>query len=162
MRAVGRGQRVLFVQFIKGPWKSGEDSAVKFLSEENVAKKLGKGGLVFKKMGLGFVGILGDSLPIEEHKKAAQKALAYIKEELSSQTWDVVVADEINVAVSLGLILAEDAISAVDLAPKEKLLIFTGRGAPEEFLKIADLVTEMKEVKHPFQKGQGGRANIEF
>lgn len=162
LRALGRGQRVLMVQFIKGPWKSGEDTSTKLLSEEVVTKAVGKGGMVFKKMGLGFVGILGDSLPIEEHKKAAEKALMYLNEQAESGSWDVIICDEINVATSLGLISESAALDLAKKIPEEKILIFTGRGAPASFIEAADLATEMKELKHPYQKGQMGKINIEF
>lgn len=159
VRAVGRGQRVLMVQFIKGPWKSGEDEVQVSSGKSQIAS--GKAGsFTLKKMGLGFVGILGDQLPIEEHVKAAQKALSYIKEELSA--YDMVIMDEVNVAVSLKLISSQEVLDVVKDLPPEKIVLLTGRGAPQEFIERADLVTEMKEIKHPFNKGQLGKLNIEF
>lgn len=161
VRAVGRGQRVLMVQFIKGPWQSGEDFSTELLSDINVAEsKIGKGGITFKKMGLGFVGILGDQLPFEEHVKAAQKALAYIQEELPN--FDMVIMDEVNVAVSLKLIEAEEVLAVLDGLPEQKIVLLTGRGAPDAFIEHADLVTEMREVKHPFNSGKMGKLNVEF
>jgi len=153
MRAVGRGKRVLMVQFIKGPWKSGEDFV-------EIKKSGGGGEFALKKMGLGFVGILGDKLPIEEHRKAAANALTFIQSELSK--WDIVICDEINVAVSLGLIGAAEALEVIRDIPFEKLVIFTGRGAPSEFIEAADLVTEMRDVKHPFNDGKIAQLGIEF
>lgn len=154
MRAVGRGQRVLMVQFIKGPWASGED----FI--EVVDKKSAKGSFELKKMGLGFVGILGDKLPREDHEAAAVKALTYIKESLPA--YDMVIMDEVNVAVSLKLISTKDVLAIIQDLPDEKIVLLTGRGAPEEFLERADLVTEMKEVKHPYNKGELAKINVEF
>ena len=90
MRAVGEGKRVLMVQFIKGPWKSGEDE-IKIIPPEN--QKSGKFKLV--KMGKGFVGILGDSLPRSEHEKAAREALDLVKKETASGNWDIIILDEI-------------------------------------------------------------------
>ena len=152
VRAVGRGKNVLMIQFIKGPWRSGED----------VSRITGHGSGKFelKKMGLGFVGILGDQLPREEHEKAAQKALEYFKEELPKR--DMVILDEVNVAVSLNLIKVGEVLEAIKELPLEKLVLFTGRGAPQEFLDIADLVTEMKDIKHPFWDGKLGKAGVEF
>src|SRR3989344_2550613 len=153
VRAVGQGRNVLMIQFIKGPWKSGEDEIV-------MASKSGQGSFELKKMGLGFVGILGDTLPIEEHVKAAKKALDLFKEELPK--WDLIVLDEVNVAVSLGLITAEEVLEAVSNLAPEKIVLFTGRDAPESFIERADLVTEMKEVKHPFNKKEFAKIAIEF
>lgn len=174
VRAVGRSQRVLMVQFIKGPWQSGEDfvevtrnSGLRTQNERQEAS--GGGGpqssvlspaFTLKKMGLGFVGILGDQLPFEEHVKAAQKALAYIQEELPN--FDMVIMDEVNVAVSLKLITATEVLAVLDGLPEQKIVLLTGRGAPQEFIDVADLVTEMKEVKHPFNSGKMGKLNVEF
>lgn len=159
VRAVGRGQEVLMVQFIKGPWKSGEDDVRVTSSESRVTS--GKGGsFVLKKMGLGFVGILGDQLPLAEHVKAAKDALHYIEAELPN--YDMVIMDEVNVAVQLKLITASEVLDILKDLPPEKIVILTGRDAPAEFIDRADLVTEMKEVKHPFNKGQLGKLNVEF
>ncbi len=161
VRAVGRGQKVLIVQFIKGPWQSGEDFSTQLLTEEVLAKsKIGKGGLTFKKMGLGFVGILGDQLPFEEHVKAAQKALAYIKEQLPQ--YNMVVMDEVNVAVQLKLIAAKEVLEVLEGIEDSKIVVLTGRDAPQDFLDRADLATEMKEIKHPFNSGKLGKLNVEF
>ncbi len=162
VRAVGRGQKVLMVQFIKGPWKSGEDY-VKITNDEGRMKNdetKKPGAFTLRKMGLGFVGILGDQLPIEEHQKAAAKAIAYIKEALPN--YDMVIMDEVNVAVSLKLVSVEDVVDVVKGVAPEKIVLLTGRGAPQEFLDLADLATEMKELKHPFNKGNLGKVNVEF
>ncbi|MDP3880566.1 MAG: cob(I)yrinic acid a,c-diamide adenosyltransferase [bacterium] len=160
VRAVGRGQRVLMVQFIKGPWKSGEDFIDIQTSKKSSAKKRGKFKL--KKMGLGFVGILGDKLPRSDHKNAAKKALVYIKEALRSNKWDFIIMDEVNVAVSLKLITTKSVLDILKNLPAEKIVMLTGRGAPKSFIKRADLVTEMKEIKHPYNKGKKAIENVEF
>ena len=164
VRAVGRGRNVLMIQFIKGPWKSGEDfieiSTKIGLSLDGENKATGKGSFELKKMGLGFVGILGDKLPKEEHSKAAKEALNYFKSELCQR--DVLILDEVNVAVSLGLLTAEEVLETIKDLPIEKIVLFTGRGAPESFIERADLVTEMKEVKHPFNKKEFAKIAIEF
>ncbi len=161
VRAVGRGQKVLMVQFIKGPWQSGEDFSTQLLTEEVLIKsKIGKGGLTFKKMGLGFVGILGDQLPFEEHVKAAKAALAYVKEQLPNYT--MVVMDEVNVAVQLNLITAKEVLEVIAGIEDSKIVVLTGRDAPQEFIDAADLATEMREIKHPFNSGKLGKLNVEF
>lgn len=163
VRSVGEGKKVLMVQFIKGPWKSGEDKAVKKMEPD----------LKIVKMGKGFVGILGDKLPRKEHKKAAEKALAFAEKEAKSGRWDMLILDEINNAVSLGLIPKKrvlDFLQPIHRSPKAtgipaegqgttynlQAIILTGRDAPKEFIVKADLVTEMKDIKHPFHKGQKG------
>lgn len=153
VRAVGRGMDVLMIQFIKGPWKSGEDEIV-------MKNKSNQGSFELKKMGLGFVGILGDTLPLEEHAKAARQALELFKEELPKR--DLIVLDEINVAVSLGLLSAEEVLETISDLVSEKIVLFTGRDAPDSFIQRADLVTEMKEIKHPFNKKEFAKIAIEF
>ena len=93
VRAVGRGQRVLMVQFIKGPWKSGEDF-IKVTNDEGGMKNgetKKQGSFTLKKMGLGFVGILGDKLPFEDHADAAKKALAFVAQEI--ENWKLKIKD---------------------------------------------------------------------
>ena len=155
MRVLGRGKSVLMIQFIKGSWMSGEDE---FAAAFDVPKEK----FEIRKMGLGFVGILGDQLPIEKHREAARNALeAFVKEKKSGK-WDLIALDEINVAVSLGLLEKQDVLSAIKDFPEEKILMLTGRDAPREFIDAADLATEMKEIKHPFQDGAKAKPMIEF
>lgn len=159
VRAVGRGQKVLMVQFIKGPWKSGEDE-VKVTSGKSQVAQGKEGSFELKKMGLGFVGILGDQLPFEEHVKAAKEALYFIKAQL--QNYDMIIMDEVNVAVSLKLIEAKEVLEVLRGLAENKIVLLTGRGAPQEFLDAADLATEMREIKHPFNSGKMGKLNVEF
>jgi cob(I)alamin adenosyltransferase len=108
------------------------------------------------------VGIAGDKLPIEKHKKAVCEALtAFIKEKKSGR-WDCIVLDEINVAVALGLLDKKEVLAAIKDFSKDKILILTGRDAPQEFIDTADLVTEMREIKHPFQDGTRAKPTVEF
>lgn len=155
VRVAGRGKRALMIQFIKGPWISGEDE---------FAKKYGIPSDLFeiRKMGLGFVGILGDNLPIESHRAAARKALDAFVQEQRSGRWQLIALDEVNVAVSLGLISENDVLSAIKDFPDDRLLILSGRAAPQSFIDRADLATEMRELKHPFQSGKPGQALVEF
>ena len=182
VRTVGRGKNVLMIQFIKGPWKSGEDfveivkkgkagdpsthstSTSAMSSVPNGSGQANSGSPTFKlvKMGLGFVGILGDKLPKEEHAKAAKKALEYAKEQIANNLWHMVILDEVNVATSIGLLTPQEVLETVKDLPPEKFVIFTGRGAPQEFIDRADLVTEMKEIKHPFNDGKLAKIAMEF
>jgi cob(I)alamin adenosyltransferase len=155
VRVLGRGKSALMIQFIKGPWISGEDE---FALKHNLPADQ----FAIRKMGLGFVGILGDSLPIEEHKAAARKALDMFVKEKNSGTWHLIVLDEINVALSLGLLELEDVVSAVKDYPDDRILILSGRGAAQELIDMADLATEMREIKHPFAQGGKARPTVEF
>jgi cob(I)alamin adenosyltransferase len=151
VRIVGQDRRALMLQFIKGPWIAGED---KF------AKKFGAFEIV--KGGKGFVGIQGDTLPFEEHKEAAEKTLARAKEEIQSQRWDLVVLDEVNVAVDLKLIKAKDVLDILKDLPMHKFVILSGRSAPKSFIDRADLATEMREIKHPYADGELALKGVEF
>ncbi len=155
VRVSGCGKSALMIQFIKGPWKSGEDEFAEKFSIFNFQFSI-------KKMGLGFVGILGDKLLKKKHAEAAEKALKYFEKELKNGKWHLIVLDEINVAVKLGLFSAKRVLRAIKNFPKGKILILTGRGAPKEFINVADLVTEMKEIKHPFRKRGRAKFAVEF
>ena len=155
VRVLGRGKSALMIQFVKGPWKSGEDE---FAATFGIPRST----FDIRKMGLGFVGILGDKLPIEKHKEAARAALTAFVKEKKSNKWHCIVLDEINGAAALGLLKKQDVLAAIKNFPEEKILILTGRDAPQEFIDAADLVTEMKEVKHPFQRGKEGGETVEF
>ncbi len=159
LRAVGEGKAVLMVQFIKGPWKSGEDM---FL--ENFQFSIPN--FQIRKTGLGFVGILGDPHPIEKHREAAEKGLAFAKKEIISGNWDIVILDEINNAVSLGLISKEkvlELMNSLNFATHQlEHLILTGRDAPQELIDRADLVTEMRDIKHPYEKGVKAKRGLEY
>ncbi len=154
-RTLGREKRVLMIQFIKGPWRSGEDYFAEKFQIPNSKFQI-------KKMGLGFVGILGDQLPKERHAEAARAALAYSKEQIANSKWHLIILDEINVATSLGLLTKEEVLEVLKTVPDEKFVILTGRGAPQEFIDRADLVTEMKEIKHPFNDGKMAKIAMEF
>ncbi|MFH0890712.1 MAG: cob(I)yrinic acid a,c-diamide adenosyltransferase [Candidatus Liptonbacteria bacterium] len=163
IRVLGRGKSALMIQFIKGPWISGEDKFAEMFGD----KCSGFGPeFEIRKRGLGFVGILGDKLPREEHAAAARKALAeFVGEKESAPPdggWHLIVLDEINVAVSLGLLTIEEVLDAIGDYPEDKLLMLTGRGAPQELIDLADLVTETKDVKHPYWDGKDAKATVEF
>lgn len=153
MRALGNGSKVLMVQFIKGPWKSGEDES---------SKRFGNSFKIVKK-GLGFVGIGGDKLPIEKHAAAAREALSYALIELKKGKWNILILDEVWVALGLGLLGRGELKNFIASArPLCDHLIMTGRGCPKEFIKQADIVTEMKEIKHPFNSGTLGKKALEY
>lgn len=152
LRACGHNMKVAMLQFIKGSWHYGELDSVKKLSPNFELIPLGKG----------FVGIVDDKLPREEHIKAAKEALAIAKEKITSGRYRIVILDEINVAVRLNLIDIQDLLDLIKAKPKELHLIITGRGADPKLVEAADLVTEMREIKHPYQKGITAQRGIDY
>lgn len=152
LRSVGNGKKIKMIQFIKGPWESGEEESVKKFAPDF---ELIKGGI-------GFVGILGDKCPRSDHEEAARKTWGLCKESAESGKYDMVIMDEINVALDLKLIDADEVKTFLKFAPKDTDLILTGRGAPEWLIDMADLVTEMKDVRHPYNNGEQGKRGIEF
>lgn len=151
LRAVGYQRQCLIVQFGK-IWFTGEVAAIKKLAP---LVKIIQGGK-------GFVKILGDTLPLSEHKKAAGETFRILYKEVVSGKWDVIVADELVGAVSSGLLPLTKAVKLVTDKPFELDLILTGHRAPTELIEMADLVTEMKEIKHPYQKGVPAKKGVDF
>ncbi|MCD6241925.1 cob(I)yrinic acid a,c-diamide adenosyltransferase, partial [Candidatus Bathyarchaeota archaeon] len=100
--------------------------------------------------------------PGEKDMKIAKEAFELAKKIVKSGKYDIVILDEINVAMSLRLVKTEEVIDLIKEKPEHVELVLTGRYAPKEIIDIADLVTEMKEIKHPFQKGIPPRKGIEF
>ena len=153
IRIIGSGKRALMVQFIKGPWVSGEDKFVERVGPDFRIVKSGKG----------FVGILGDQLPIEEHQKAAEEGLNIAKKEIASGKWHLLILDEIHNAIALGLLSETIAIAFLDYAKsKVEHIITTDRDASKGIIEHADLVTEMKEIKHPYQTGRFAEKGLDF
>ena len=152
LRAVGYGHKICMIQFIKGSWHYGEMDSSKKLAPEFELVAIGKG----------FVGILDDTSPKEDHEKYAEEAIKICKDKILSETYDLIILDEINYAVNLGLINIKSVMDLIKLKPKKLDLVLTGNHAKEEVLKLADLVTEMKEIKHPFQSGIKAKKGIDF
>jgi cob(I)alamin adenosyltransferase len=152
LRAVGYGHQCLIVQFIKGSWMYGELKSIKRLQPE----------VEFHRMGKGFVGIVDDQLPREEHERAAREALDFAREKLASGKYRLVLLDEIFVALGLGLIPLAGILELLDVRPRETTLILTGRGAPAEVIERADTVTEMREVKHAYRKGILAQRGVDY
>ncbi len=113
-------------------------------------------------VGKGFVGIMDDKSPKEEHQKIAKEAIKISNEKIQSGKYDIVILDEINYAINLNLISVDDVLDIIKSKPKEIDLILTGNHVKDEIINIADLVTEMKEIKHPFQKGIKAKRGIDF
>ncbi|GIU70726.1 MAG: cob(I)alamin adenosyltransferase [Candidatus Nitrosocaldaceae archaeon] len=152
LRAVAYNYKVCMIQFIKGSWKYGEMKSYERLKPEFEMIIAGKG----------FVGIIDDDKPIDEHKLAAMNALKISIEKVSSGNYDIVILDEINYAIKLGLIEEDDVISMINNRAKNTSIVLTGNYASSKLIEIADLVTEMKEIKHPYKKGIKAIKGIDY
>lgn len=155
-RALGHGWKVLVIQFFKGDWP------VEF---GELKSALRHPDLEILQMGKGFVKLMGDKKPLDEHKAAAQGALALAKKKIYSGDYRLVVLDEVIYAIDyldIRLIELRDVLEIIEKKPASTHLILTGRGAQKEIIERADLVTEMKEIKHPFQKGIPAQKGIDY
>ncbi len=157
IRALGQGKRVFMIQFIKSTgYPSGEDEVLPELFSR------AGGRMHFEKGGLGFVGILGDKLPFEDHKAAARSTLLKAREAARSGDYDLVILDEVNVALGLKLIDLDDVLELLGVVPPSVDIIFTGRNAPSEILSRADLATRCEELSHPYQNKVPARKGVEY
>ena len=152
IRAVGYEHKVCMLQFIKGSWHYGEMDSSKKLEPNFELIAVGKG----------FVGILDDNSPREEHEKYAAEAVRICREKIFSEKYDVIILDEVNYAITLGLIDVQEIIKIIKEKPSDLDLVLTGRDVKEEIVELADLVTEMKEIKHPFKSGIKAKKGIDF
>lgn len=152
LRAWGSGLRVLILQFIKGGWKYGELEAIERIQAID-------GRIEIRQLGLGLMFKDEDKT---KHIQAAQEALQTAKKEITSGRYDLIILDEINYAVKFGLFGIEEVMDLLDSKPEAMHILLTGRDARPELIERADLVTEMKLIKHPFQKGIKAQKGIEF
>jgi cob(I)alamin adenosyltransferase len=149
LRAIGRGLKVYIIQFIKGGFDYGELYIVDKLPNLTL-KAFGRGKFVTEKP--------AEKVDVE----FAEEALALAEKVVKSGEYDMVILDEVNVALSLKLIKIEKILKLIKDKPKHVELVLTGRYASDEIIEAADLVTEMKEVKHPFNEGFQAREGIEY
>jgi len=149
LRAVGRGLKVYVIQFIKGGFDYGELYVVKRLPNLKL-KAFGQGKFVT------------EIPPTQEDVKLAKKAFKLAKEVVNGGEYDIVILDEINVALHLKLVGIDEVTDLIRNKPKHVELVLTGRDAPPEVVELADLVTDMREVKHPYTKGAPPRRGIEY
>jgi cob(I)alamin adenosyltransferase len=149
LRAVGRGLNVYVIQFIKGGFDYGELYVVNKLPNFTL-KAFGRGKFITNKP------------PERADIRLAEEALELAKNVVECGEYDIVILDEINVALKLKLISTEEVLKLIESKPKNVELVLTGRDALDDIVEAADLVTEMKEVKHPFSKGFQARKGIEY
>ena len=152
LRAVGYNHKICLIQFIKGSWPYGEMESAKRLEPE----------LELIIAGKGFVGIIDDKSPREDHVKVAKEAIQISKEKILSGNYNIVILDEVNYAINLDLIGVNDVLQLIKSKPENLNLVLTGNHAKNEIIDAADLVTEMKEIKHPFKSGIKAKKGIDF
>ncbi len=149
LRAWGRGMRVCIIQFIKAETSN--------YGEIQAARKL---QIEWYSLGDGFTWLSKD---IEKTAERARKAWQFAQEKISSGAYDLIVLDEMTYAFHHGWVNVNEMIAWLrENKPAEMHLIITGRDAPAELIEFADLVTEMREVKHPYQRGIKAQPGIEF
>ncbi|MGQ4915359.1 MAG: cob(I)yrinic acid a,c-diamide adenosyltransferase [Candidatus Asgardarchaeia archaeon] len=149
LRAVGHGLKVIMIQFMKGRQYIGEKRASEYLPNFEI-KQFGREDFVNLKK------------PAKVDIELAQSALSFAEQIIMSGHYDIVILDEVNVAIHYGLIDVNSVISIIKNKPRTVEIILTGRYAPKEIIELADLVTEMKEIKHPYKKNILARAGIDY
>ena len=150
-RAAGHGFKVGFISFFKDPEVFG-------YGEYKSLKKLGVKTFLFAKKHPHFY----KELNPDDVCRECSKGLQFIKELFRDPSWDMLILDEINIAVRDGFLKEEDVLSLLDAKPENLELILTGRGVTEKIIEKADLVSEVKEVKHPYSQGAKSREGIEY
>lgn len=150
LRAVGHNMEVLMLQFIKGSWHTGELEAVKKLRPNFRIVQLGQGFLRVHK-----------DYP-EEVLENARVSWDYARQEIFSDLYDMVILDEINYMIDYGLLNVDEVATALIEKPKRLTVVLTGRNAHDKIIDLADIVTEMREVKHHYRKGIKAQKGIEF
>jgi cob(I)alamin adenosyltransferase len=147
IRAIGAGLRVYIAQFVKGMYYNELKPLQRFFPDL-VVKQYGRSCFINRE-------------PNDEDIQAAKKGFDEVKRVIMSQQYDIVILDEANMAMYFNLIPVQDFVKLIDERPPGVELIFTGRKAPQEILERADLVTDMQQVRHYYQKGVEAREGIE-
>lgn len=148
LRASGYSRKILFCQFIKGDWKTGEDIALKKIKN-----------LTHRKFGIGFVLPQDDTKRKEEHIEAGGRGIKFVIK--SAKQYDLIILDEILNAVKLKIIDIDDVLKIIK-DNKKKDLILTGRPKIKKIIDVSDLVSEIKKIKHPFDKGIKAKKGIDY
>lgn len=154
LRAAGWGKKILIVQFIKSKgFSTGEARAI---------KKYLKDVIKIETLGLGFVGILNDKKTLKEHRTRALKALKKTNKLISSNQYNLIILDEIIGCIAGKLLTTKEIIDFINPMRKKTNIILTGRSVPKELIKMADLVSEIKNIKHPFDKGTQAVRGLDY
>jgi len=150
LRAAGQGLKVLILQFMKRNKKIGEFKALATAGLPITLKQYGR-RVFFRTR---------TCEPMDIYR--AHQGFAAFKRAVRSKAYDLIVLDEINVAIHFGLLSIAEVVEAVEKKPPELHLVLTGRKGNQEVIEMADLVTEMRQIKHPFCQGVGAQRGIEF
>lgn len=151
MRALGHGTKVIMLQFLKGTWRYGELETAKRLAPDFSIHPLGKG----------FVHVDPEN-PDPADIETARKAWETCKEALFSGKYGMIILDEINNAIAYGLLPVDEVLDALAKRPQNLHVVLTGRDAHPRLLEMADLATEVTEMRHPYRKGASARKGIEY
>jgi len=152
VRACGHDMRTSIIQYMKGDIYAGEWDGI---------KKMGC-TVELVSTGKGFCGIQGNPYPFKEHRKNAQDAILLTREKMASGMWDILILDEINNALHLGLVDLEQVLEIIRNKPPELHLVLTGRDAHSQVVELADTVSEVFEVKHAYQKDIEPQPGIDY
>ena len=151
LRAIGNGMRVLMLQFLKGSWHYGELDSTQAFGQN----------FVLKQMGRGFVKVGGAETDPED-VRLVEEAWREAQEAIMSGQWDLIVLDEINYAITYGMLDPAKVVETLKHKPERVHVILTGRNAHPTIIELADTVTEMKQVKHAYEKGVMAQRGIEY
>jgi cob(I)alamin adenosyltransferase len=152
LRSCGHGKRVVMIQFMKGDIHSGEWDGIRKLACE----------VVLIPSGMGFCGIQGNPFSHAQHREAAQQALELAREKARSGGCDVLILDEINNALHLGLVDLDQVLNIIRIKPSRMHLILTGRDAHPDVVDLADTVSEVVEIKHAYRKEISPQPGIDY
>lgn len=149
MRCVGHGMKVGIVQFVKGVWETGERRVLAAFPELCVMQAMGEG-------------FTWDTQDLQRDRAAARRAFDAAKAMIADSSFRMVILDEMNIVLRYGYLPLDEVLQTLREKPRDVHVVVTGRNAKEELIEIADLVTEMTLVKHPFRGGVKAQAGVEF
>jgi cob(I)alamin adenosyltransferase len=149
MRCVGHGMKVGIVQFVKGVWHTGERDVLAKFPDLCVTRAMGEG-------------FTWDTQDRQRDLAAAARAWETAKEMMADPSYRMVILDELNIVLRYGYLPLAEVLEALKSKSRDLHVVVTGRNAAEELIEIADLVTEMTQVKHPFRSGVKAQVGVEF
>lgn len=149
LRCIGHGQKVGIVQFVKGVWETGERRVLERFPELCVMRAMGEG-------------FTWDTQDLRRDVAAARRAFDAAKEMIADSSFRMVILDELNIVLRYGYLPLDEVVETLRGKPHDLHVVVTGRNAKQELIDIADLVTEMTLVKHPFRSGVKAQAGVEF